>query len=468
MGKINPISEWANTGNKTAPSGSKINDGWLPNEQPDCEWENYLQNEKDRKINELVGALSFIQGEPPTKEITDVFAEYSNAKDFHHLYSDKNRYALDSYTRCSCRGYNYTLKQYTLFVAVHNDPNTIHEFYNDYETGEIGCIEHNINIDGGDTVNSLVCNGDYLFVGTTQSGVSSIYKFDINPWNGISVDSCTFTAGFTIYGNKGMILATADKLAVIHSNGLANNIIATVTISTMTVDGYGKGNASLTAAVEVSNSGLASDGTNLYFTIRQTASTKQVAFCAAKISTRGIPDAAGLATPILITATGYDGFPTALIPTGLIFDGSTIWLMIPGRNGYTSDHIGLFIYDVSGDVFYSAANPVFQTTVVDNLTQAAIGGDDDYCGQMTFDGKRIWIQGYEFGTGISFNRFISPFVPEASPKERPLLLPNRFHVGYVSEAIDTSHWICYSDDAIWFAQNLEHEIRRLPAISRCY
>lgn len=467
MGKINRIPEWANSGNRTAPSAGKIANGWLPNEQPDCEHENFIQNAEDRKINDLVDAVSFIQGEPPTKEIANVFAEYSNANDFHHLYSEKNIYALSSYTRCACRGYNYTLKQYTLFVSVHNDNTKIHEFYNDYVTGEIGHIEHNINIDGGDVVNSLVCNGDYLFVGTTQGGVSSIYKFDINPWNGISVDSCTFAAGFTIYGNKGMILATADKLAVIHSNGLASQVLATVSISTMTVDGYGNGNASLTAAVEVSNSGLASDGTNLYFTIRQTASTKRLLFCAAKISTRGIPDAAGLASAIEITATKYDGFPDALIPTGLIFDGSTIWLMVPGRNGTTSSHIGLFIYDVSGDVFYSAANPVFETTIDDNLTQSAIGGDDDYCGQMTFDGKRIWIQGYEFDTGISFNRFVSPFVPEASPKERPLLLPNRFHVGYVSEEIDSSHWICYSDDCIWFS-NLEHEIRRLPAISRCY
>lgn len=468
MGKMNIITEWANTGEKIAPSSAKVAEGWLPNEEPACEWENYEQSKKDRKINEIIEELNFRDNESPTKSVVENFADYDNDNDFHHMYSAKNIYALDNPATAYCKGYNYAQKQYCLFIACHNEDDKIYEIYNNRTTGEIGSISHDIVLPAGEEITALVYDGDYLYIGTTDaSPKSSVYKFATNPWNGSGTpeDSCAFAATLCISGPKSMCLASATKLGVIFPGGLAANRLATVTVSTMTIDGYGNGNAVLTANVEVTSPGIASDGTNLYFAIHQTAGDKNHLFCAAKISNRGVPTATGLAAPIAITSSEFPAnylAPSGLkLPAGIIVDGSTVWLLLSGRSGGSVGLLGLFVYDIDGDIFYSAADPIFKNELCTHNT------DDNPATQLTFDGKRFWLQAYDYGTGLDSSRFVAPFVPELAPVKRIFDMPNRYHVGSFNEETVISNFICYADDCIWFSAG-ESEIRRLPAISRLY
>lgn len=48
------LTKWANSGTKTAPTGSKINTGWINDEQVPYEWLNWLQDRVEEKVNEVL------------------------------------------------------------------------------------------------------------------------------------------------------------------------------------------------------------------------------------------------------------------------------------------------------------------------------------------------------------------------------------------------------------------------------
>jgi len=462
MGLIQKIIEWANSGAITEPSETKQDLGWVNNEQPPHEYENFKQNEQDTHINKLIEINNRNANNAYEGDYSSDCDHIPIAREMHYPCDSENVYYNDSAEEiyCMCRGYSHSLEKESVFAVDAIDNSTIIEYYND-DDFEISSVEHAVTLDSGYDIKSMCCDGDYLYCAADNGSSGKVYKFDINPWNATPVDSVAMTVGH-VFGpsfNTRCIIADDDNIAVFSSADFSDAPVAIIDKATMTAS-YGDGN-NATFTTETLKSGFASDGTRVWFATRSAFDSK-IYICNALIS----DPTTGTGSPLLLSDETSDNDIG-----GIIADRKNVFIISSHDDSGTPEYytqIGL--YNIASGYWRPLTYKIEDSGV-------RIDGTDL---RILFDGLRLWFrtpfkpvtnetineeQECVFALHpASFECFSEATLPKVTDPIRYFVY--ELGASYAPSNVSTSGFV-FADDCLWLGQREDSKtVIRVPSISR--
>lgn len=380
-GILEKLDAFAESGTIESPISTKIALGWVNNEQPPHEYENFLQNRQDSKINEIIENRNRNALEQYYDDIEERVSGYSFTNDNIHQTSSDNISDVGIDNSATCKGYNYTLETDT-FLVVDKDNGAILEFYNDDDFG----IDYNTlspTIGASEEILSICSDGLYIYIATELSGTPDkyrIYKYSNSPWSGTALVTSDQTETI-IYK---MIIANATYLGFINSNEDGDPQFGTFPKAGGSI-AWGDGNfVDITLGVR----NICSDGTKLYSTNYKELTGVHLHNCYIADPTTAYGAA--------IQLTDDD----SNIPCDVVWDGKYVWF----------NHI------LSGEMIIGVYDPTAEVTVkffakIDNTNYHVLPES----ATLSWDGRRVWVRAMHNPTSIETQNdrltFIQPITP---------------------------------------------------------
>ena len=187
------VTEWGSTGTIIKPSDTKIQTGWVGGEQPPHEWENWMRNDRDIALNDV---LTRGQRRSSLPTATDQNQMCSGITTPAQAWGVAQRMTLTTaivggaYTsdrRASCLGWNPTTRTPELFVAIKYGLYLLIYKYSCWgheSTPTRTLLSTTIIIDN---VISCCHDGQYMYLMYNIGGSHNVIKLDTQTWTGAAL-----------------------------------------------------------------------------------------------------------------------------------------------------------------------------------------------------------------------------------------------------------------------------------------
>jgi len=462
MGLLDKIREWASGGTASieTPTNTKIDLGWVNNEQPPVEWENFLQNRQDVLLNKFAESNNRKAIEPYIGDIQARISGHSFEDNRIHPFSLMNVIDLGYCIVDSCRGHNYELNKDTMLCCTRFDFGpvgiaTIFEIYND-DDFVLTSVNLSPTLEEDDNCRSICSDGNYVYLATGNGTDSRLYKFSKNPWSSTPI----WTYLIEDKTIEKIIIADDSNIGIVTDDVTEDDPIGLFAKDGSGVPSWGYGNATSSAS-SVCLKNICSDGERIWFF--RLGSVSQGILCNALIS--DLTD--GLGSELEIS-TSEDYYPGCLT-----FDGQYIWY-VATRNETTpatNDDLLIGCFYLAGEVW---------RIFVFKIPCATYRNTPSDC-RIIFDGRRLWIRAMRETVNdlVEYNttqEFVLPFHPMQGERQvdaTTIDLTNKYFlypIGSADSGEDEPHGgFVYADDCLWIPQYSytgSGLITRVPTIER--
>lgn len=289
-GYIDEKQEWANSGTKIAPSGAKVDTGWIPNEQPPAEWENSERFEVEQRLNVLIrrdGIAGTKPGNIKGAQLADRL--FYGVKGWHNPTADSNSHSYGSIVDAVvCWDYERNAPMLVFFSQADAAAHVLKKIGAwSYDGALSGKIE-NLSINPSITIaagskNRVCADKDFLYLHCLDSvgGNTWVLKFALNPWTGTPVDE--YDLGSVLEYDE-IIVVNDSSLAMIRSGTGSNRLAVLDKAFTTLIQGNGNFNATWDIYIP---GRIVSDGSRIFFVGNDSGTDWYL--CAANISNLGAP-----------------------------------------------------------------------------------------------------------------------------------------------------------------------------------
>lgn len=267
MGLFERLREWASAGSMTDPGDSYIAAGWQYRVRPPRQYWNYVENDRDSKINKLASAVEQLGTVSPDATYQDLCAE--RAPDWSEPMASPNYLSTGTVTKDSCVIWDHVNNKPRLLVLQGNNIYPVEAPW-DYSAAPV--LGSALSLSYASTPDDVICicsDGDYLFVayGVT-SGEVIFSKFSLVTFTG--TDLWGYGSGINyddINAYTANIIVADDDYLAFHvydpTGGGYIKIVTMLRTSGARTSGYGNGIAG--DAAYWKSSKIVSDGTHVYW-----------------------------------------------------------------------------------------------------------------------------------------------------------------------------------------------------------
>lgn len=431
------ITVWANNEDNVSYPGTTLEDvGYLGEEQPFNEHHNWIWNVRDKRLNALTDRANRTNIASPSMPIDEFCSGlHHNINDWVHPYSGYNAVSFGANNVINmCRGWNYTRGQEVIYAILEGDQTKVREIRNSPTFEAFGSEDHSVTLDapGTETMEAICCDGPYVYILVSEAGgFGKVYKFSTNPWSPTKVASQVSTTliDTTGVGRNKIIVANASNIAWIGKGESTDSgkVIRIFSKDFVTVLS-GRGNAP-SSATYYPGTGLASDGSTVFFTVLSTA----------------------LGNPLLCAANISD--PTQATGLGGAFTAKTLGssTQIGGDVIYDGRHVSV----IRNDGYIASFNKdIDRYKSLDFLFENAKLPTGEPFAKMIHDGFTAWSLMQHDGDDDSNNGFIAPFRPQEICLDHPttrIIQKKEFISSYtVVSVIMGEMRLEYADGCLWY------------------
>ncbi len=428
------IRVWANDGDVSEPSTTKQDDGYEGAEQPFNEHHNWIWNKRDILYNRSANKFNESHIQPPTIPFSDAIAGlYTEPNQWLMPQGLLNRTTFGSNPVISmCTGYNHILKKQVVFALLQGDSTKFVEIRNatTATTFAVQTEDHLITLDVpcSEVPEAIACDGSFVYILVEDSLDGKIYKFSINPHSATKVVSLDtgVTIDATGKGRNNIICVDDNNLAFV---GRTQSTISGDTLAivpkTLASVAKGIGNATSNGGYFPST-GMASDGTVVYFTIYDFNDVLTPRLCCANIAD---PTTSPVTEKVLSSSPTTRG-------GSIIYDGF---------------NVSCLKSDASVAVYYRPIDRYNDNEFIfqDFVTPSPY---EDFP-KMVFDGFTAWAMGMFDGDTNVENGCISPFHPELITLDYAAIqdiTKKIFLFNFPATQVMAETRMCYADGCLWY------------------